>query len=321
MDFNKNSIEHSLLIQTDSPYKNVKVYDFKKALRLSMEQIRVLTRIHENFAYLLSSSISTQLRTVVQVEVESVEQVLYEDFIRDLPPTTILNVFEAMEYETRMVMEMKSKMAFTILERLLGGTGPADFPVGKSSLTQIETKVLRKMFEGFVSHLQKSWKDLMDIHLNVLDIETSPQFLQIAIPSEIVIVISFTITIGDMRELMHLCIPYIIIEPYIEKLSAHQWFSKRQKAKTKEEGGVLKGKLQQVTIPVVAELGRASITIEEFLQLEVGDVIQLDQLAEEPLKIKVGNEIKFLGRPGTKKTRMAIQIETVLEGGERKHDE
>jgi flagellar motor switch protein FliM len=316
MNVSKNSSEsHS------SEYKNVKKYDFKKALRLSMEQIRVLTRIHENFAYLLSSSISTQLRTIVHVEVESVEQLLYEEFIKRLPSTTILNVFEAAEFESRMVMEMKPQMAFTILERLLGGRDTATFPKGKSNLTQIETKVLRKLFDGFVSDLGKSWKGLADVHMTVIELETNPQFLKIAIPSEIVIVVTFHITIGDMTELMHLCVPYIVLEPVIEKLSAYQWFSKRQKIKSKEDDSALKGKLHQVTIPVVAELGRATITIEEFLELAVGDVIQLDQLAEELIQVRVGNEVKFLGRPGTKQSRMAVQIEKVLGEGEHNHDE
>ncbi|MCM3763594.1 flagellar motor switch protein FliM [Neobacillus niacini] len=298
---------------------DVKVYDFKKALRLSMEQVRVLTRIHDNFAYQLASAISTQLRTIVQVEVVSVNQMLYEEFIKQLPAYTILNVFETSE-KGRMIMELKSKMAFAIINRLLGGRELAVSTEEKASLTQIEQNILHKLFEGFVENLKKSWKDLMNVDMKVIDIETNPQFLQVAIPNETVIVIAFTIKIGDMTEQMHICIPYIILEPFLPKLSSYQLFSPRSHAKNKQESKLLKSKIEGLEIPLSVELGRSKISIEEFLSLNVGDVIQLNQLYDEPLKAMVGKEVKFLVKPGVKKTRLAAEIETVVEKEGKKHE-
>ena len=299
--------------------KDVNVYDFKKALRLSMEQVRVLTRIHDNFAYQLASAISTQLRTIVQVDVLSVNQMIYEEFIKQLPPFTILNIFETPE-KGRMIMELKSQMAFGIIDRLLGGR---DLPVileEKTTLTQIENKILHNLFAGFVENLQKSWKDLMNVNLKVVEIETNPQFLQVAIPNETVIVIAFQIKIGEITELMHICIPYIILEPFLHKLSSYKLFSTRTKTNSPQESNLLKSKLQELEIPVSVELGRSTISIEEFLSLNVGDIVQLEQLYEEPLKAMVGKDVKFLVKPGMKKTRLAAEIETVFEK-EGKKDE
>lgn len=298
---------------------DVKVYDFKKALRLSMEQVRVLTRIHDNFAYQLASAISTQLRTIVQVDVLSVNQMIYEEFIKQLPPFTILNIFETPE-KGQMIMELKPQMAFAIIDRLLGGRDLSANSAEKTTLTQIENKILHNLFEGVVENLQKSWKDLMNVNLNVVEIETNPQFLQVAIPNETVIVIAFHIKIGDIMELMHICIPYIILEPFLPKLSSYQLFSTRNKTNSPQESTLLKSKLQELEIPVSVELGRSTISIEEFLSLNVGDIVQLEQLYEEPLKAIVGKDVKFLVKPGMKKTRLAAEIETVLEK-EGKRDE
>ncbi|WP_066067188.1 flagellar motor switch protein FliM [Neobacillus soli] len=291
---------------------DVKVYDFKKALRLSMEQVRVLTRIHDNFAYQLASSISTQLRTIVQVEVVSVNQMIYEEFIRQLSPFTILNIFETPE-KGRMIMELKSQMAFAIIDRLLGGRDEPIFDKEKTTLTQIENKILHNLFEGFVENLKRSWKDLMNVNLTVVEIETNPQFLQVAIPNETVIVIAFTIKIGEITELMHICIPYIILEPFLPKLSSYQLFATRNKTNNPKESNLLKSKLQELEIPLKVELGRSTVSIEEFLSLNVGDIVQLDQLFEEPLKAMVGKDVRFLVKPGVKKTRLAAEIETVFE--------
>lgn len=291
----------------------LKVYDFKKALRLSMEQVRVLTRIHENFAYQLASFISSELRTFVQVEVSSVEQMLYEEFVYQLPDTTILSVFESGEQGIRVAMDINPQMAFVMIDRLLGGNGTVG-EWGRSVLTPIETNVLKRLLEGVVQILQKAWSDIMVLPLRYLNMETNPQFLQLGIPTETVIVITFQITIGKVEETMHLCIPYILLEPFIPKLSSHNWYGHGKWVKNKEESEILQDRIEHLIVPVIIELGRAQITMEEIIGLNVNDVIQLNQLVDEPLQVRVNEEMKFLAHPGTKKSRVAVKIEHLIKG-------
>ncbi|MEH7247195.1 flagellar motor switch protein FliM [Neobacillus niacini] len=292
---------------------NLKVYDFKKALRLSMEQVRVLTRIHENFAYQLASLISSELRSFVQVEVTTVEQMLYEEFINKLPDSTILSVFESGEQGIRMAMELNPEMAFVMIDRLLGGKGTAE-GWGRSALTPIEANVFKRLLEGVVQILQKAWSDIMVLPLKYVNMETNPQFLQLGIPTETVIVITFQLTVGKVEETMHLCIPYILLEPYIPKLSSHNWYGHGKWVKNREESEYLQDRIEHLIVPVITELGRATITMEEILGLNVNDVIQLNQLVDEPLQVRVNEEMKFLAHPGTKKSRVAVKIEHLIEG-------
>lgn len=305
-----NSVSNS---QTLGSSTALKVYDFKKALRLSMEQVRVLTRIHENFAYQLASFISSELRSFVQVEATSVEQMLYEEFINQLPDTTILSVFESGEQGIRMAMDLNPEMAFVMIDRLLGGKGTAG-DLGRSALTPIEANVLKRLLEGVVQILQKAWSDIMVLPLRYLNMETNPQFLQLGIPTETVIVITFQLTIGKVEETMHLCIPYILLEPFIPKLSSHNWYGHGKWVKNKEESEFLQERIEHLTVPVITELGRATITMEEILGLNVNDVIQLNQLMDEPLQVRVNEELKFLAHPGIKKSRVAVKIEHLIEG-------
>jgi flagellar motor switch protein FliM len=291
----------------------LKVYDFKNALRLSMEQVRILTRIHENFAYQLASFISSELRSFVQVEAASVEQMLYEEFINQLPDTTILSVFESGEQGIRMAMDLNPEMAIVMIDRLLGGKGTAG-DLGRSSLTPIEANVLKRLLEGVVQILQKAWSDIMVLPLRYLNMETNPQFLQLGIPTETVIIITFKLTIGKVEETMHLCIPYILLEPFIPKLSSHNWYGHGKWVKNKEESEFLQERIEHLTVPVITELGRATITMEEILGLNVNDVIQLNQLMDEPLQVRVNEELKFLAHPGIKKSRVAVKIEHLIEG-------
>jgi flagellar motor switch protein FliM len=121
------------LKKNTGPEKKVKVYDFKRALRFSKDQIRSLTRIHENYARLLTTYFSAQLRTFVQITVVSVDQLPYDEFIRSIPKMTILNMFEAYPLEGRLVMEINPNIAYSMLDRLLGGPGMSPNKVNQLS--------------------------------------------------------------------------------------------------------------------------------------------------------------------------------------------
>ena len=116
--------------------RKVKVYDFKRALRFSKDQIRSLTRIHENFARLLTTYFSAQLRTYVQINVASVDQIPFEEFIRSIPNMTLINIFEVPPLDGNILMEVNPNIAYTMLDRMMGGVGES--PGKVDNLTEIE---------------------------------------------------------------------------------------------------------------------------------------------------------------------------------------
>ncbi|CAJ1002441.1 MULTISPECIES: flagellar motor switch protein FliM [Bacillales] len=305
-------------LKKEESERKVKVYDFKRALRFSKDQIRGLTRIHENYARLLTTYFSAQLRTFVQITVASVDQLPYDEFIRSIPKMTILNIFEAPPLEGRMVLEVNPNIAYTMLDRLLGGQGTIPDKMG--ALTEIETTVMERVFSKALDTFHEAWKQIIELDPYMEGLEMNPQFMQIVSPNEIVAVISFSTKIGDTTGMINLCLPHVVLEPIMPKLSGQYWFSKQKKNRDEEERLRVEERVKTAKLPVIAELGTATITVGEFLQLQPGDVIQLDQLIENKLKIRVGNRLKFLGQPGTHKGRVAVQIEEVLEEGEENND-
>lgn len=305
-------------LKKEESERKVKVYDFKRALRFSKDQIRGLTRIHENYARLLTTYFSAQLRTFVQITVASVDQLPYDEFIRSIPKMTILNIFEAPPLEGRMVLEVNPNIAYTMLDRLLGGQGTIPDKMG--ALTEIETTVMERVFSKALDTFHEAWKQIIELDPYMEGLEMNPQFMQIVSPNEIVAVISFSTKIGDTTGMINLCLPHVVLEPIMPKLSGQYWFSKQKKNRDEEERLRVEERVKTAKLPVIAELGTATITVGEFLQLQPGDVIQLDQLIENKLKIRVGNRLKFLGQPGTQKGRVAVQIEEVLEEGEENNE-
>ncbi|MGE5701207.1 MAG: flagellar motor switch protein FliM [Clostridia bacterium] len=305
-------------LKKEETEKKVKVYDFKRALRFSKDQIRGLTRIHENYARLLTTYFSAQLRTFVQITVASVDQLPYEEFIRSIPKMTILNIFEAPPLEGRMVMEVNPNIAYAMLDRLLGGQGA--IPEKMGALTEIENTVMERVFSKALDSFHEAWKQIIEIDPYLEVLEMNPQFMQIVSPNEIVAVISLSTKIGDTTGMINICLPHVVLEPIMPKLSGQYWFSTQRRTRDEREEMVLQEKIKTAKLPIIAELGTATINVGEFLSLSKGDVIQLDQLIDNKLSIKVGDRIKFRGQPGTAKGRLAVQIDEVLEKEEETYE-
>ncbi|RSK27035.1 flagellar motor switch protein FliM [Bacillus sp. HMF5848] len=302
-------------LKKEETEKKVKVYDFKRALRFSKDQIRSLTRIHENFARLLTTYFSAQLRTYIQISVASADQIPYEEFIRSIPKMTILNVFEVPPLDGRILLEVNPNISYAMMDRVLGGRGVSINKV--ENLTEIETRIMSNLFERATENLREAWSTLVDIDPQLTDFEVNPQFLQMVSPNETVVVISLNMQIGETSGMINICIPHVVLEPIIPKLSAHYWMqNNKSKESNPEDLALLERNIRRAEVPVCTELGSATISIHEFLALGVGDVVQLDQKIEDPLIIKVGESPKFTGQPGKLNKRMAVQILDLIKGGD-----
>lgn len=301
-------------LKKEESERKVKVYDFKRALRFSKDHIRSLTRIHENFARLLTTYFSAQLRTYVQISVASTDQIPYEEFIRSIPKMTILNVFEVPPLDGRIIFEINPHIAYAMLDRVLGGQGHSMNKV--ENLTEIETRIMTQLFERAVENLREAWSTIADIETVITDFEVNPQFLQTVSPNETVVVISFNTVIGDTTGMINICIPHVVLEPMIPKLSVRYWMQPNTKPKSSEETQFITKRINKTDMEIVAELGETTITINELLNMDVGDVIVLNKNTNDALDLKIGESYKFTAQPGIVGKRVAIQILDEVKGGE-----
>ncbi|MGX1193934.1 flagellar motor switch protein FliM [Metabacillus sp. SLBN-84] len=305
-------------LKKEETEKKVKVYDFKRALRFSKDQIRSLTRIHENFARLLTTYFSAQLRTYVQITAGAVDQLPYEEFIRSIPKMTVLNVFEARPLNGRVLMEVNRNIAYAMMDRLMGGHGTGISH--STSLTEIETKIMTNLFEKSLDNYREAWGSVYDIEPADMKLEVNPQFLQLVSPNETVVVISLNTQIGDTSGMINICIPHVVLEPIMPRLSVHFWMQSERKEPKAAEVNALEKKIHGAELEVTAELGHSEITVQEFLDISAGDVIQLETSIDQPLIIKIGDQPKFIGQPGKLKRKSAVQVLGQYQGGQKESE-
>lgn len=301
-------------IKKEEEEKKVRTYDFKRALRFSKEQIRSLTRIHDNLARLLTTYFSAKLRTYVHVEVASADQIPYEEFVRSIPKMTVLYLYDVPPLEGRILIEINPNIAYSMLDRVLGGIGTSINKIDQ--LTDIESKIMTSLFEEAFEQLQDAWETVTHIEPRLQNFEVNPQFLQMVSPNETVVVISLNTVIGETSGMINICIPHIVLEPIMSKLSVTYWMQTEKKDTKPEKLTALKNHIRHSNLSVVAELGQSEITIEEFLNLNIGDCIELNQKIDEPVVIKIGNQSKFIAQPGKMNNKLAIQILDEIKEGD-----
>ncbi|WP_010093415.1 flagellar motor switch protein FliM [Ornithinibacillus scapharcae] len=301
-------------LKKEEKEKRVRVYDFKRALRFSKDQIRSIGRIHENYARLLTTLFSSQLRTYVNISVASVDQIPYEEFIRSVPKVTVMNLYNVPPLDGKIIMEVNPNITYGMLDRLLGGRGDSINKI--DNLTEIESILISQLFQKTTMSLKEAWASLIDIEPELEEMEINPQFLQLVSPNETVVVVSLNTAIGEISGMINICIPHIVLEPIISKLSVQYWMQNNTSQKRDPEAAdKLAKNLENVHVDAKAILGETTINIQQFLDLASNDVIALKHPIDEPLVLKVNDEPKFHVQPGKHRNKLSVQVLEEITGG------
>jgi flagellar motor switch protein FliM len=289
---------------------DVASYDFRRPNRISKNQLRTIQNIHETFAETLSYYFVSKLQTVATVNVTSVDQLFYSEYILSVTNPNCLYVFDIEGADGTGVLEIGPPLALTLIERLLGGSADQQ-PRKPRSVTPIEQAVLRGVVEHVLADLSAAWKSVTDCTFRYNRFESEPDFVQIAPASEIVLVVSFDVSIGLNAFVMNICYPTFALEEVIARLTNEALSGRlagRRRDREHESMQVLQQLLSVLELPVVAELGTATITIGELLSLKVGDVLKLDTEITGELLVTLDGKPRFAARPGKCGNHKAIRI-------------
>ena len=290
-----------------SSHKKVKVYDFRRPDKFSKDQMRALQMMHEVFARLTTTSISTQLRTLVSMHVTTVDQFTYEEFIRSIPNPTTLVVINMSPLRGSAILEIEPNIAYTIIDRLFGGSGDA-FKIDRE-LSEIEKSVLENIIIRMLGNLRDTWSGVVDLRPRVGNLETNPQFVQIVPPNDMVVLLTLETRVGQIEGMINLCIPYITIEPIIAKLSAQYWYSSMRWNKLEENKSIIQDRLDEVKVSLEAEVGEIDLPLSDIISLAKDDVICLGKTPlSSDMTLKIGGRKKFHCKPGKIKNKKAVKL-------------
>ncbi len=296
------------------------VYDFRRPDKLSKDHLRSLQMLHENFAGLFLTSLAGHLRTQVEVELVSVEQVPYDEYLKTVS-ASLLNILNVEALSGQSIFEIDFGILFSMLDRLLGGKGAAGKVV--RDLTDIEKTLSGHIVDMALSDLKTAWDAVLPMDYDLVSMETSPQFVQIVPGNDTVVLILFEIRMGEFSGAMSLCVPYLMLKPILGKLSTQRWLTSDRKKHTVSHGGELARRLHTTRVACIARLGVSVLTVADLAALEVGQVVPMSvcpppdgETAPKArlgaVDLVVGEQVKFRGRTGLRGRKLAVQVEQVV---------
>ncbi|MBR1443990.1 MAG: flagellar motor switch protein FliM [Firmicutes bacterium] len=302
--------DSSVQVEETTMEKKVQVYNFARPSKFGKEQLRTLEVIFENFSRIVSSFMTGYLRVSVQIEVQSAEQVTYNEFSNSLLNPVVLGIIDFSPLKGSIVLDLQSSLGYAIIDRVLGGTG--DTLKKTREFTDIEKTLLTRVVAQIVGLLTEPWENVCEISPKLDKLETNAQFAQIISPNEMIALVNLSIKLGEVQGFMNFCIPHLVVEPIMDRLNTKYWFAQNEEEDLDRYRPTVEKGLETALIPVSVEVGRTQITVDEFIDLQVGDVIVLDSYVNSDFNIRVGDLLKFYGKPGLSRGKNAIQITSIF---------
>jgi flagellar motor switch protein FliM len=285
--------------------KRAALFDFRRPDRIAKSQLRAIHQLHDNFVRNLVSSLSAYLRSYLIINLVSVEQLSYSEFLECLPSPTCIASLSLKPYDGNAVLELNSSLIFPILEILLGGDGKLQFSAQRE-ITEIEQVLLDGLFRLILRDLREAWKFVTQIDFAIDTIETEPQFLQILAPTEAVVAVAIEIRIGDSIGMMNIAMPSIIIKMMRQKFD-QQW-SLRKSASTDQEQSRVLDLIRTSALRSEVVLNGPHLLLRDLMNLEEGDIVSFEYPTSRPLDLVLNGEKKYRGEIVNAGRRAAFRV-------------
>lgn len=209
-----------------------------------------------------------------------------------------------------IIIEVASNIGYASVDRMLGGSGN---PLDKNrDFSEIELLIIERIVSVCVELLSEPWHNVLEIHPRLERIETNSQFAQFISPSEMIALVTLNLRLGDIEGLMNICLPFMTLEPVMDKLNTKYWYSSIKKDNEEEYTEAIQSLISRAPVPIKAHLGKSTVSIQDFTNLQIGDIIRLDTKVDKELDVYVGSIRKFTALPGASGKQYAVRITSVI---------
>jgi flagellar motor switch protein FliM len=294
----------------EDPTTQAEPYDFRRPDRIAKDQLRAIHLLHENFARSLAASLSAYLRAYVAVNLVSVEQISFMEFLQCLPSPTCLVSLGMKPYEGNAVLEMNPTLVFPIFEMLLGGSARALLKINRE-ITEIEQSVLDGLFRITLQDLKGAWQAVTALEFAIESHETEPQLLRILAPNEAVVAVSMEVRIGDNAGMMNIGIPSIVVKLLRHKFD-QQWSVRKSQSNEEEQARTLH-LARSARVTSDARLTGPTMTVADLMALTLEDVLTFDFPVGRQVELTLNGKLKYRGHVVATNNKRAFQIAELFQ--------
>ncbi len=265
--------------------------------------------IYDSFIRYNRVNLSNRLRKSVEIKKIGARSYKFDDFLQTLPSPVCMGIFKIEPLKGAALISFDSTLVLSLVDGLLGGTGSAKVPIANRMFTSIEVRLMEKIVGDALQDLEKAWAPLYATHMSLLRMETNPRLVNIVPPEYQIVTMSLKIQIDDVSGNMMFAVPFMTIDPIRDKLKTGMQFDLM--AIDPQWSFRLSSEMMEAPMEATVEMGNASITLRELLDLAPGDTIMLDQACSSEMVVKIEGVPKYFGIPGVKHGNKAIQISKI----------
>ncbi len=296
---------------TEDESQLIRSYDFRTANKFSKDQMRTLHFIYDNFASRLSTYLSGTLRAACEVEVISIEEQSFSELSNSMPSPVVVSMISMPPLQGSALFEITPVIAYEIISRLLGGTG--QFEETEKAFTEIELSIMERVIRRMLSLMSEAWEKINKVNVSLERIETSSQYVQIVSANEPIAIVTLNVKIGEISDIINLCIPHVAVQPIAKQLVMKTWYSEGITGKTGEDRQNLESRLSGIYLTLHAVFNNTNATVGDIVKTKVGDVIQIDHNINQPITVRVEHIPKFKGVVGVQGSNYAVRIADIMK--------
>lgn len=269
--------------------------------------------IYDSFIRYSRVSLSNRLRKSVDIKKIGARSYKFDDFLQTLPSPVCMGIFKIDPLKGAALLAFDGTLVLTLVDSMLGGSGSAKIAMANRMFTTIELRLMDKIVKDMLTDLEKAWAPLYATKMNLLRMEMNPRLVNIVPPEYQIVTMSLKIQIEEVSGTMVFAVPYMTIDPIREKLKVGMQFDLM--AIDPQWSYRLSTGMLGAPLELSVEMGNASITLRELLELKPGDTIMLDKPSTSELLVKVESVPKYYAVPGIRHGNKAIQISKIKGKG------
>ncbi|MFA7383215.1 MAG: flagellar motor switch protein FliM [Desulfurivibrionaceae bacterium] len=291
----------------DAESLGYQTYDFTRQERIVQVKMPAMEVISDAFMRAVRTSLSNTLRRIIDLTSAPLELERFGAFVRTLPVPSSLQIFRMAPFRGNALIVLEPKLVFTLVENFLGGTGTRNVRIEGRDFTAIEQRLIRRVVNLLLGDLEKAWYSLQPLKVQYIRSEINPQFAKICQPEDVVIINRYDVDMDRAVGSITVCIPMSNLESVKGKLLTT--YQREQSDEDINIKRILSENIKNIPVDFVVELGRATISAGEVMELVVGDIIQLERRTDDLLPAFVAGERKYMGTPGVHRGNNALLIQ------------
>ena len=283
---------------------------------VSYERLPMLEVVFDRLVRILSSSLRNLTSDNVEVSIDKIISLRFGDYMNSIPLPAMLSVFRADQWDSLGLMVIDAPMIYSIVDVLLGGRrGLTQMRIEGRPYTTIERTLVERLATQILADLSTSFDPVCEVDFRYERTEVNPRFAAISRSSNAAILVKLRLEMDDRGGSFDIVLPYATLEP-IRDLLLQQFMGERLGRDNIWETH-LADELRDTDIELDAVLGEQTMPLSEVLALKVGSRIVFSLSVDDPVEVRCGGVPLFRARTGTRRDRVAVQIEEMLPSSSR----